>query len=96
MRFGWLTLSHSPSAADDHAAIEEQLTQACLAEEVGFDSVWLTEHNFTGEAVYCDPIPFASALAARTSRVRYVIDLLPTRCTELHATRRSPARSSLR
>ena len=70
MRFGWLTLSHSPSADDDHAAIEEQLDQACLAEDVGFDSVWLTEHNFTGEAVYCDPIPFASALAARTSRVR--------------------------
>ena len=39
MRFGWLTLSHSPSATDDHAAIEEQLVQACLAEEVGFDSV---------------------------------------------------------
>ncbi len=70
MRFGWLTLSHSPSAADDYTAIEEQLTQACLAEAVGFDSVWLTEHNFTGEAVYCDPIPFASALAARTTRVR--------------------------
>ena len=70
MRFGWLTLSHSPSADGDHAAIEEQLAQACHAEDVGFDSVWLTEHNFTGEAVYCDPIPFASALAARTARVR--------------------------
>jgi alkanesulfonate monooxygenase SsuD/methylene tetrahydromethanopterin reductase-like flavin-dependent oxidoreductase (luciferase family) len=70
MRFGWLTLAHSPSADGDHVAIEEQLAQAGLAEEVGFDSVWLTEHNFTGEAVYCDPIPFASALAARTSRVR--------------------------
>jgi alkanesulfonate monooxygenase SsuD/methylene tetrahydromethanopterin reductase-like flavin-dependent oxidoreductase (luciferase family) len=70
MRFGWLTLSHSPSPDADHAAIEEQLVQACHAEAVGFDSVWLTEHNFTGEAVYCDPIPFASALAARTSRVR--------------------------
>jgi alkanesulfonate monooxygenase SsuD/methylene tetrahydromethanopterin reductase-like flavin-dependent oxidoreductase (luciferase family) len=70
MRFGWLTLAHSPSPEGDHAAIAEQLEQACLAETVGFDSVWLTEHNFTGEAVYCDPIPFASALAARTSRVR--------------------------
>jgi alkanesulfonate monooxygenase SsuD/methylene tetrahydromethanopterin reductase-like flavin-dependent oxidoreductase (luciferase family) len=70
MRFGWLTLSHSPSAEADGDAIDEQLTQACLAETVGFDSVWLTEHNFTGEAVYSDPIPFASALAARTSRVR--------------------------
>src|SRR5512144_796564 len=70
MRFGWLTLSHSPSPDGDRAAIEEQLEQACAAEILGFDSVWLTEHNFTGEAVYCDPIPFASALAVRTSRIR--------------------------
>lgn len=70
MRFGWLTLAHSPGPDEDHAAIAEQLEQACLAETLGFDGVWLTEHNFTGEAVYCDPIPFASALAAKTTRVR--------------------------
>ena len=70
MRFGWLTLAHSPSPAEDYGAILEQLEQACLADTLGFDGVWLTEHNFTGEAVYSDPIPFASALAARTSRVR--------------------------
>jgi alkanesulfonate monooxygenase SsuD/methylene tetrahydromethanopterin reductase-like flavin-dependent oxidoreductase (luciferase family) len=70
MRFGWLTLAHSPSPEADQTAIDEQLTQACYAETAGFDGVWLTEHNFTGEAVYCDPIPFASAVAARTTRVR--------------------------
>jgi alkanesulfonate monooxygenase SsuD/methylene tetrahydromethanopterin reductase-like flavin-dependent oxidoreductase (luciferase family) len=70
VKFGWLTLAHSPSPERDHAAIGEQLEQACLAEALGFDGIWLTEHNFTGEAVYCDPIPFASALAMRTSRVR--------------------------
>jgi alkanesulfonate monooxygenase SsuD/methylene tetrahydromethanopterin reductase-like flavin-dependent oxidoreductase (luciferase family) len=70
MRFGWLTLAHSSSAEADHAAIEDLLAEACEAERAGFDGVWLTEHNFTGEAVYCDPIPFASALAMRTSRVR--------------------------
>ena len=70
LRFGWLTLAHSPSADADLTAIEEQLEQACDAEAVGFDGVWLTEHNFTGEAVYCDPIPFAAALAARTARIR--------------------------
>ena len=70
MRFGWLTLAHSPSPEGDHAAIEDLLAEACDAERAGFDGVWLTEHNFTGEAVYCDPIPFASALAMRTSRVR--------------------------
>ena len=70
MRFGWLTLAHSPGPEQDHLAITQQLEQACLADELGFDGVWLTEHNFTGEAVYCDPIPFASAVAVRTRRVR--------------------------
>jgi alkanesulfonate monooxygenase SsuD/methylene tetrahydromethanopterin reductase-like flavin-dependent oxidoreductase (luciferase family) len=70
MRFGWLTLGHSPSADADYDAIQEQVTQACFAETAGFDGIWLTEHNFTGESVYCDPIPFASVVAARTSRIR--------------------------
>ena len=70
MRFGWLTLGLSPSPDGDYAAIEDQVTQACWAETVGFDGIWLTEHNFTGESVYCDPIPLASVVAARTSRIR--------------------------
>jgi alkanesulfonate monooxygenase SsuD/methylene tetrahydromethanopterin reductase-like flavin-dependent oxidoreductase (luciferase family) len=70
MRFGWMTLAHSPSPAADASAIFEQLEQATLAEELGFDGVWLTEHNFTGESVYADPIPFAAALAMRTQRIR--------------------------
>ena len=70
MQFGWLTLAHSPSPEDDTAAIFEQLDQAIAAETFGFDGVWLTEHSFTGESVYCDPVPFAAALAMRTSRIR--------------------------
>jgi alkanesulfonate monooxygenase SsuD/methylene tetrahydromethanopterin reductase-like flavin-dependent oxidoreductase (luciferase family) len=70
MKFGWLTLAHSPAPEHDARSIFEQLEQAMLAEEVGFDGVWLTEHNFTGESVYVDPIPFAAALAMRTQRIR--------------------------
>jgi alkanesulfonate monooxygenase SsuD/methylene tetrahydromethanopterin reductase-like flavin-dependent oxidoreductase (luciferase family) len=70
MRFGWLTLAHSGSPAADYGAIQDLVAQACFAETTGFDGIWLTEHNFTGESVYCDPIPFASVLAARTSRIR--------------------------
>ncbi len=70
MKFGWLTLNHSPSPEADSRAIDQQLAQACLAEQLGFDAVWLTEHNFTGESVYGDPIPFASALAMCTERIR--------------------------
>jgi alkanesulfonate monooxygenase SsuD/methylene tetrahydromethanopterin reductase-like flavin-dependent oxidoreductase (luciferase family) len=70
MQFGWLTLGLSPSPDEDAAAIDEVVTQACFADTAGFDGIWLTEHNFTGESVYCDPIPFASVVAARTSRIR--------------------------
>src|SRR2546422_8891600 len=59
MKFGWMTLSLSPSAADDLASVHQQLEQGVLAEAMGFDYLWLTEHNFTGECAYADPIPFA-------------------------------------
>src|SRR5215475_9116541 len=70
MRFGWLTLGLAESPEGDFAAIHEVVEQACFAEATGFDGIWLTEHNFTGESIYCDPIPFASVVAARTSRIR--------------------------
>jgi len=70
MQFGWLTLGLSPTPDEDAAAIDAAVAQACFAETAGFDGIWLTEHNFTGESVYCDPIPFASVVAARTSRIR--------------------------
>jgi alkanesulfonate monooxygenase SsuD/methylene tetrahydromethanopterin reductase-like flavin-dependent oxidoreductase (luciferase family) len=70
MQFGWLTLGLSPTPDEDAGAIDAAVTQACFAETAGFDGIWLTEHNFTGESVYCDPIPFASVVAARTSRIR--------------------------
>src|SRR3984893_15446179 len=70
MRFGWLTLAHSPSPEGDHAAIAEQLEQACAAETLGFDSEWLTEHKLTAEAGDFDALPLAAATAAGTPRVR--------------------------
>jgi alkanesulfonate monooxygenase SsuD/methylene tetrahydromethanopterin reductase-like flavin-dependent oxidoreductase (luciferase family) len=70
MRFGWLTLGLSESPEADAAAIDDVVSQACFAEAAGYDGIWLTEHNFTGESVYCDPIPLASVVAARTARIR--------------------------
>ena len=48
----------------------ETLDQASWAEELGFNSVWLSEHHFTDDG-YMPSIPSAlAAIAARTSRVR--------------------------
>jgi alkanesulfonate monooxygenase SsuD/methylene tetrahydromethanopterin reductase-like flavin-dependent oxidoreductase (luciferase family) len=70
MQFGWLTLSLSPAPEQDAQRIDDLIEQACLAEQLGFSDIWLTEHYFTGESVYNDSLMFAAALAMRTRRVR--------------------------
>ena len=70
MRFGWLTLSLSPSPDEDMARIDQQIAQICAAERLVFGDVWLTEHYFTGESVYNDALLFAAAVAMRTERIR--------------------------
>jgi alkanesulfonate monooxygenase SsuD/methylene tetrahydromethanopterin reductase-like flavin-dependent oxidoreductase (luciferase family)/kynurenine formamidase len=48
----------------------ETLDQASWAEELGFHSVWLSEHHFTDDG-YMPSIPSAlAAIASRTTRVR--------------------------
>jgi len=57
----------------------EHLEEAMLAEELGFDNVWASEHHFAEDAWNPSPITFLAAVAARTERVRvgtYVL-LLP-------------------
>jgi alkanesulfonate monooxygenase SsuD/methylene tetrahydromethanopterin reductase-like flavin-dependent oxidoreductase (luciferase family) len=57
----------------------EHLEEAVLAEELGFDNVWASEHHFSPDAWNPSPITFLTAVAARTARVRvgtYVL-LLP-------------------
>ena len=56
--------------AGDARAIEEALAEARLAEQLGYDAVWFSEHHFTGETVYADPIMFATAVAMQTERVK--------------------------
>ena len=57
----------------------EHLQEAVLAEQLGFDNVWASEHHFSEDAWNPSPITFLAAVAARTERVRigtYVL-LLP-------------------
>jgi alkanesulfonate monooxygenase SsuD/methylene tetrahydromethanopterin reductase-like flavin-dependent oxidoreductase (luciferase family) len=50
--------------------IEQTLREIELAEAIGMDAVWLTEHHFDGAVAYADPVVFAAAVAMRTYRVR--------------------------
>ena len=58
---------------------KDHLEEALLAEELGFDNVWASEHHFSEDAWNPSPITFLAAVAAQTERVRigtYVL-LLP-------------------
>lgn len=69
MRFGILSLPSGWKGTPDEQIYHQVVEQAEVAEELGFDSVWLTEHHFSQ---YGRPgvSPLAAAIAMRTSRVR--------------------------
>ena len=48
----------------------EHLDQAVAAEDLGYDTVWLTEHHFWEDGWAPSLLPIAAAIAARTGRIR--------------------------
>ncbi len=70
MRFGSFVFPISHTSENDGVVIDNTLQEVELAEELGFDAVWLTEHHFDGASAYVDPVVFAAAIAARTKRVK--------------------------
>ena len=70
MRFGTFVFSISHDPQGDHQVIENTLREVELAEAIGMDAVWLTEHHFDGAVAYADPLVFGAAVAMRTRRVR--------------------------
>ena len=55
MRFGSFVFSISGDPEKDHQVIEATMGEIVLAEQVGLDAVWLTEHHFDGAVAYADP-----------------------------------------
>ena len=70
MRFGTFVFSISGDPQEDGRVIDNTLREVELAEEIGMDAVWLTEHHFDGAVAYADPVVFGAAVAARTKRVK--------------------------
>jgi len=48
----------------------DQLAQTRLAEDLGYDEIWLTEHHFARMDTRPAILPIASAIAALTKRIR--------------------------
>jgi alkanesulfonate monooxygenase SsuD/methylene tetrahydromethanopterin reductase-like flavin-dependent oxidoreductase (luciferase family) len=73
MKFGigYYSLQSPPHNPRKHADLyREMLSEIESAEEMGFDSAWLTEHHFLADG-YCPSLMVtAAAIAARTSKIR--------------------------
>ncbi len=54
----------------------ERIGEVVLAEELGFDGVWLSEHHLTADGMLPAPLVMAGALAARTERIRIGTNIL--------------------
>ena len=70
MKVGMGILMQNPdNRRDDREVWQENLRLADLAEPLGFDSVWATEHHFTDYPICPDVLQFLTWVAARTERV---------------------------
>jgi alkanesulfonate monooxygenase SsuD/methylene tetrahydromethanopterin reductase-like flavin-dependent oxidoreductase (luciferase family) len=55
---------------DDVRFIQEEFDQLLLADELGFDSIWITEHHFSDYSVSPNPLQYLTYLAGRTKHAR--------------------------
>ncbi|MEM8924523.1 MAG: LLM class flavin-dependent oxidoreductase [Actinomycetota bacterium] len=71
MHVGYASIFQNPhNALSDREVWSEELRMACLAEPLGFDSVWTVEHHFTDYTMCPDPLQFLTYMAAKTERVK--------------------------
>lgn len=55
---------------DDGDVMRDELALALLAEELGFDSYWATEHHFFGYSMCPDNLQWLAGVAGLTSRIQ--------------------------
>jgi alkanesulfonate monooxygenase SsuD/methylene tetrahydromethanopterin reductase-like flavin-dependent oxidoreductase (luciferase family) len=66
-------------AATDREVVEQALWEVDFAERHGFESVWVTEHHFSGYGLIGVPSVYAAGIAQRTRRIRigYGVAVVP-------------------
>src|SRR3989454_11848708 len=70
MRFGTYYFLQAPPALTHADVFRREIEQMAWTEELGFDSLWLTEHHFIEYGLSVSPTVLAAAAAMRTRRVR--------------------------
>jgi len=70
MRFGTYYFFQAPPSLTHPEVVQREIEQMVWTEELGFDSIWLTEHHFIEYGLSVSPAVLAAAAAMRTQRVR--------------------------
>ena len=71
MKFGMLVNTQAPPDGRRIPQLyEEILAEAELADELGFDGIYVPEHHMSPDGYLCAPVLFLAAIAARTKRIR--------------------------
>ena len=70
MKFGTYYFFQAHPRYSHAEIIHRELEQMVWTEELGYDSVWLTEHHFIDYGLSVDPATLACAVASRTNRIR--------------------------
>lgn len=79
MDIGIFQLLPRGRAATDREVVEQALWEVDFAERNGFESVWITEHHFSGYGTIGVPSVYAAGIAQRTKRIRigYGVAVIP-------------------
>lgn len=70
MQFGTYYFLQAPPGRPAAEIIAEEVEQMVLSEQLGYDSVWLTEHHYADYGLSSAPSVLLATVAARTERVR--------------------------
>jgi alkanesulfonate monooxygenase SsuD/methylene tetrahydromethanopterin reductase-like flavin-dependent oxidoreductase (luciferase family) len=79
MELGIFQLLPRGRAATDREVVEQALWEVDFAEQHGFESIWITEHHFSGYGSIGVPSVYAAGIAQRTKRMRigYGVAVVP-------------------
>jgi alkanesulfonate monooxygenase SsuD/methylene tetrahydromethanopterin reductase-like flavin-dependent oxidoreductase (luciferase family) len=79
MKFGLFQTVQWPEGSQQEQQYRNAIDQCVLADELGFHSLWMTEHHFTRHAITSDNIALLSFIASRTKNIRLgtAVSVLP-------------------
>ena len=68
--YGLITCqAHPDDTRTESERYRDAIDQAVEAEQLGFDSVWVSEHHFVDDGYMPSVLPMCAAIAARTNRI---------------------------